>query len=176
MSMSGNSIQSTKSKVQVGDAAPDFTLPTQAGATVSLKDFTGKTTVVLYFYPKDNTPGCTTEACSFRDSYEVFKDAGAEVIGISSDSAKSHQQFASRHHLPFILLSDARGAVRKRYGVPATLGLLPGRVTYIIDKQGIVRHVFSAPFAAEKHVTEALKVLQTLQLDETTLRTGDVCG
>ena len=160
--MPDNSVQSAKSKIQVGDAAPDFTLPTQSGTQVSLKDFTGKTAVVLYFYPRDNTPGCTTEACTFRDSYEVFKNAGAEVIGISSDSAESHRQFASRHHLPFILLSDAKGTVRKRYGVPATFGLLPGRVTYIIDKQGIVRHIFSAQFAAEKHVTEALKVLQII--------------
>ena len=162
MGMYENTVQSTRSKIQVGDAAPDFTLPTQSGAQVSLKDFIGKTTIVLYFYPRDNTSGCTAEACAFRDNYEVFKDAGAEVIGISSDSAQSHQQFASRHSLPFILLSDAKGMVRKRYGVPATFGLLPGRVTYIIDKQGIVRHVFSAQFAAEKHVTEALKVLQTL--------------
>jgi peroxiredoxin Q/BCP len=162
MSLHDSSIQSTKSKIQVGDAAPDFTLPTQSGTQVNLKDFIGKTAIVLYFYPKDNTHGCTAEACAFRDSYQVFKDAGAEVIGISSDSAESHQQFASRHSLPFILLSDVKGMVRKRYGVPAALGLLPGRVTYIIDKQGIVRHIFSAQFAAEKHVTEALKVLQTL--------------
>ena len=104
--MHDSSIQSTKSKIQVGDAAPDFTLPTQSGTPVSLKDFTGKTAIVLYFYPRDNTPGCTAEACAFRDSYEVFKDAGAEVIGISSDSVESHQQFAARHRLPFILLSD----------------------------------------------------------------------
>ena len=162
MSTHNSSVQSAKSKVQVGDAAPDYTLSTQSGSPVSLKDFTGKTAIVLYFYPKDNTSGCTAEACAFRDSYQVFKDAGAEVIGISSDSAESHQQFASRHSLPFILLSDAKGMVRKRYGVPAALGLLPGRVTYIIDRQGIVRHIFSAQFAAEKHVTEALKVLQTL--------------
>src|SRR5260370_10516892 len=163
MSIHDNSVQSTKSKVQVGDAAPDFTLPTQSGVPVSLKDFIGKTAIVLYFYPRDNTPGCTTEACAFRDSYEVFKDAGAEVIGISSDSTESHQQFASQHRLPFILLSDKKGVVRKRYGVSATFGLLPGRVTYIIDKQVILRPVFSQQLAAEKHVTEALRVLQTLQ-------------
>src|SRR5579859_3859286 len=93
MSIHDNSVQSTKSKVQVGDAAPDFTLPTQAGAQVSLKDFIGKTAIVLYFYPKDNTSGCTAEACAFRDSYEVFKDAGADVIGISSDSADKHASF-----------------------------------------------------------------------------------
>ncbi len=160
--MSTPNEQATKGKVKVGDAAPDFTLPSQTGTMVSLKNFLGKRNIVLYFYPKDNSPGCTTEACSFRDSYEVFKDAGADVIGISSDTPESHQQFAKQHHLPFTLLSDANGAIRKRYGVPTTLGLLPGRVTYIIDKQGIVRHIFSSQFTPEKHITEALKTLQTL--------------
>lgn len=148
--------------VQVGDHAPDFTLPNQSGEMVRLGDYLGKSNIVLYFYPKDETSGCTAEACAFRDSYEVFKDAGAEVIGVSSDSAASHHSFATRHRLPFILLSDARGAVRKRYGVPTTFGLLPGRVTYIIDKQGIIRHIFSAQFTPERHITEALKTLQAL--------------
>ena len=160
--MSTPNEQATKGKVKVGDAAPDFTLPSQTGDMVSLKNFLGQRNTVLYFYPKDNTPGCTTEACSFRDSYEVFKDAGADVIGISSDTPESHQQFAKQHHLPFTLLSDANGAIRKLYGVPTTFGLLPGRVTYIIDKQGIVRHIFSSQFTPEKHITEALKTLQTL--------------
>jgi thioredoxin-dependent peroxiredoxin len=149
-------------KVQVGDPAPDFTLPTQAGQMVSLHDFLGKKAIVLYFYPKDDTPGCTSEACSFRDSYEVFKEAGAEVIGISSDPEEAHQRFASRYRLPFLLLSDRKGALRKRYGVPATFGLLPGRVTYVIDKQGVVRHIFSSQFTPEKHITEALTALQAL--------------
>ena len=148
--------------VQVGDHAPDFTLPNQSGEPVRLSDFLGKTDIVLYFYPKDDTSGCTTEACSFRDSYEVFKDAGAEVIGVSSDSAESHQRFAAKNRLPFILLSDAGGALRKRYGVPTTFGLLPGRVTYIIDKQGVVRNIFSSQFTPEKHISEALKTLQAL--------------
>jgi len=155
-----------KGNVQVGDLAPDFTLPAPSGDPVSLHDFLGKKTIVLYFYPKDNTSGCTAEACSFRDSYEIFKDAGAEVIGVSSDSAASHERFASKHHLPFILLSDKGGAVRKRYGASSVLGLLPGRVTYIIDKQGIVRHIFSAQFAVEKHVAEALKTLETLREEQ----------
>jgi peroxiredoxin Q/BCP len=162
MSTTDKQTQPTKGKVQVGDQAPDFTLPNQAGDPVNLIDFVGKTSIVLYFYPKDDTPGCTAEACAFRDSYEVFKDAGAEVIGVSSDSAASHGQFASKHRLPFVLLSDSNGSVRKRYGVPATFGLLPGRVTYIIDKQGIVRHIYSSQFAAEKHTAEALKALQSL--------------
>ena len=114
-------------------------------------------------WSKDQTPGCTTEACALRDRYEVFREAGAEVIGISSDSEQSHQQFARQHRLPFILLSDRGGVVRKRYGVPTTFGFLPGRVMYLIDKQGMVRHIFSSQFAPQKHVDEALKVLQTLR-------------
>ncbi|MGZ3582091.1 MAG: peroxiredoxin, partial [Ktedonobacterales bacterium] len=126
--------RASNERVQVDDAAPDFALPTQGGTLVRLSDFLGKQAVVLYFYPKDNTRGCTAEACAFRDSYEVFKDAGAEVIGVSSDSEESHQQFATQHRLPFVLLSDRDGELRKRYGVPTTFGLVPGRVTYIIDK------------------------------------------
>ncbi|MBV9228536.1 MAG: peroxiredoxin [Chloroflexi bacterium] len=162
MSMDTKQERSSGDKVQVGDLAPDFSLPDKSGAAARLSDLLGKKAIVLYFYPKDNTPGCTTEACAFRDSYEAFKDAGAEVIGISSDSAASHEQFATKHRLPFILLSDADDAVRKRYGVPATFGLLPGRVTYIIDQQGVVRHIFSSQFTPEKHITEALKTLQAL--------------
>ncbi len=154
------------SKVEVGDIAPDFTLPDQSGKPVSLRDFRGSKNIVLYFYPKDNTPGCTAEAKAFRDSYEVFKEAGAEVIGISSDSEESHQQFAAQCQLPFILLSDRDSAVRKLYGVPATLGLLPGRVTYVIDKQGVVRHIFSSQFAPQKHIAEALQVLSSLNSRE----------
>lgn len=146
---------------QVGNPAPDFTLPTQSGGSVHLADYLGKQPIVVYFYPRDNTPGCTAEACAFRDSYEVFKRAGAEVIGISSDSVDSHQQFADQYHLPFILASDAHGEVRKRYHVPATFGLLPGRVTYVIDRQGIIRHIFSSQLNVERHVAEALRILQS---------------
>jgi thioredoxin-dependent peroxiredoxin len=151
-----------KGKVQVGDAAPDFTLPSQFGTPVSLGEFLGKTAIVLYFYPKDNTSVCTAEACAFRDSYEVFKDVGVEVIGISSDAVESHRQFAAAHRLPFLLLSDADGMIRKRYGVPTAFGL-PGRVTYIIDSQGMVRHIFFSQFTAEKHVAQALQTLQAIQ-------------
>ena len=153
---------SRKQRVQVGDMAPDFTLPDQSGVPVHLGDFVGKTCIVLYFYPRDNTSICTAEACAFRDNYEVFKDVGADVIGISSDSVESHQQFAAAYQLPFALLSDADGALRKRYGVPTAFGL-PGRVTYIIDRQGIVRHIFFSQFASEKHVTQALQAVQSLQ-------------
>lgn len=149
--------------VQVGDTAPDFTLPSQSGETVSLKDFIGKKSVVLYFYPKDDTPGCTAEACGFRDSYEVFKEAGAEVIGVSDDSSASHQKFATKYNLPFILVSDTGKQLRKLYGVPSTLGLLPGRVTYVIDKNGVVRHIFNSQFNFKGHIEEALKTLKEFQ-------------
>jgi peroxiredoxin Q/BCP len=148
--------------IQIGDEAPDFTKEAQTGETVSLANYRGKQTVVLYFYPADNTPGCTTEACSFRDSYEGFVAAGAVVIGVSGDSLESHRQFASAKKLPFLLISDADGALRKAYGVPTTLWLLPGRVTYVIDKSGIVRHVFNSQIFAGKHVTEALQIVRQL--------------
>ncbi len=147
----------------VGDAAPDFELPSASGATIRLSDFRGKSDVVLFFYPKDNTPGCTVEACTFRDSHEAFREAGAAVIGISADSADSHRRFAERYGLPFLLVADTDGAVRVRYGVPRTLGLLPGRVTYLIDRDGIIRHVFSSQFQPRRHVAEALEVLKTLR-------------
>jgi peroxiredoxin Q/BCP len=149
--------------IAAGDPAPEFELPSASGDTVRLADFRGKSEVVLYFYPKDDTPGCTTEACSFRDRYESFRDAGAEVIGVSSDSSDSHRGFVRKHRLPFVLLSDADGSVRKRYGVPKTLGLIPGRTTYLIDREGIVRHVFSSQFQPLKHVAETLEVLKSLR-------------
>lgn len=156
--------QASEGNVKVGDLAPGFSLPTQDGKQVNLKDFIGKESVVLYFYPKDETTGCTAEACAFRDSYVDFKDTGAEVIGVSSDDLTSHQQFASHHKLPFILASDQDQAVRKLYGVKneeTQYGILPGRVTFVIDKQGIVRLVFSSLFSPEKHITEAINILKT---------------
>ena len=157
-------------ELAVGDAAPDFSLPTAGGGTVSLSDFRGRE-VVLFFYPMDNSPVCTAEACSFRDSFEAFRDAGAEVIGISSDSPESHRSFANRFNLPFLLVSDMDGKVRERYGVPRTFGLFPGRVTYVIDREGVIRHIFSSQFQPTKHVTEALTVLRTLYGDPGTHQT-----
>ncbi|WP_414546012.1 peroxiredoxin [Nostoc sp. CCY0012] len=148
--------------VKVGDTAPDFTLPAQNSATVSLRDFRGKQAVVLYFYPKDDTPGCTAESCAFRDQYEVFKTAGAEVIGVSGDSSESHQKFAAKHNLPFTLLSDKDNQVRKQYGATTAFGLIPGRVTYVIDQQGVVQYVFDSMLNFKGHVEEALKTLQQL--------------
>ncbi|MBD2663312.1 alkyl hydroperoxide reductase/ Thiol specific antioxidant/ Mal allergen [Richelia sinica FACHB-800] len=148
--------------IKVGDTAPNFSLPAQNGSTVSLQDFRGKKAVVLYFYPKDDTPGCTAESCAFRDQYEVFKSAGAEVIGVSGDSKDSHQRFATKYNLPFILLSDQGNKVRKEYGATAAFGLFPGRVTYVIDQEGIVRYVFDSMLNFQGHVEEALKTLQQL--------------
>jgi peroxiredoxin Q/BCP len=148
-------------KIQVGDRAPDFSGTTQDGSTIYLSDFLAKRVVVLFFYPRDGTPICTKEACSFRDSYRQFVDAGAEVVGVSSDSAETHRDFAHQHDLPFHLISDADGSLRKAFGVPRTLGLLPGRVTYVIDKDGIVRLIFAAQFASEEHVRQALKAVGT---------------
>ena len=149
--------------VQAGDKAPDFTLPAQTGEPVRLSDRFGEHVVVLYFYPKDETPGCTKEACAFRDSHEVFAEAGAEVIGVSSDSVDKHASFAGHHKLPFTLLSDQDGKVRKSYGVPALLGVLPGRVTYVIDGTGTVRHVFNSMTNIDRHINDALTVVKELQ-------------
>ena len=153
---------SGSSSVNVGDQAPDFELPDGTGKTIRLSDYRGRQPIVLYFYPKDDTPGCTKESCAFRDEYEDFKEVGAEVIGVSSDSVESHAKFASKHRLPFVLLADRSGEVRKKYGVPATLGLLPGRVTYVIDKQGVVRHVFNSQLQATQHVAEAMQALRAI--------------
>jgi peroxiredoxin Q/BCP len=149
-------------RINVGDKAPDFTLSSQTGENVTLSSFFGKKNVVLYFYPKDESPGCTKQACTFRDSYEAFKELGAEVIGVSSQSVESHKSFATHHNLPFVLLSDEKDSVRKLYGVPSTLGVIPGRVTYIIDREGVVRHIFSSQFQPEKHIEEAINVLKKL--------------
>jgi thioredoxin-dependent peroxiredoxin len=152
----------TKDSVSVGSKVPDFTLPSQWGEMVNLRDFLGSKPVVLFFYPKDDTPGCTKQACAFRDDYEKFGKLDAEVIGISSDSVESHKRFASKHDLPFTLLSDEKGKVRRLYGVPSTFGLFPGRVTYVIDEEGVVRHVFSSQLSVERHVEEALKALESI--------------
>jgi thioredoxin-dependent peroxiredoxin len=152
--------------VKVGDIAPDFTLPTQMGDNLALSEFFGKKNVVLYFYPKDETVGCTKEACSFRDNYEELTKLGAEVLGVSGQNVESHKSFASHYGLPFILLSDDANKVRQLYGVPSSMGILPGRVTYIIDKKGIVRHIFNSQTQAQRHVEEAKKTLIELEKEE----------
>ncbi|MEN9207861.1 MAG: peroxiredoxin [Gloeomargarita sp. GMQP_bins_120] len=145
--------------VKAGMPAPDFQLPDSEGQMVSLSQFRGQW-VVLYFYPKDDTPGCTAEACAFRDSYDAFRAAGAVVIGVSGDDTPSHQRFKRKYNLPFILLSDAGNQLRRTYGVPATLGLIPGRVTYVIDPEGIVRLVFDSQFNFRAHVDQALATIK----------------
>jgi thioredoxin-dependent peroxiredoxin len=150
-----------KDMVKVGSVAPGFTLPSQAGEMVNLEDFFGRKPVVLFFYPKDDSPGCTREVCAFRDNFEEFGKLDAEVIGISSDSVESHMSFAVKHELSFTLLSDEAGNIRRLYGVPKTFGLFPGRVTYVIDKEGVVRHVFASQLSVERHVQEALAALRS---------------
>jgi peroxiredoxin Q/BCP len=144
----------------VGDFAPPFTAVLQDGSRFDSASVLGKKLVVLFFYPKDNTPVCTKEACAFRDSYEKFTAAGAEVIGVSSDSPATHRAFAEKHRLPFPIISDHDRALRKLFGVPNPLGLIPGRVTYVIDRQGVVRLVFSALLASDDHVRRALAAVQ----------------
>lgn len=143
-------------ELKIGDRIPHFTAKDTNGHEFDSQNVVGQKPLVIYFYPKDNTPGCTTQACSFRDQYEDFKDLGAEVIGISSDSVESHQKFSKQYRLPFILLSDPDKKIRKLFGVPSGMfGLLPGRVTYVTDKQGYVIMVFDSMMAA-KHIPKAL--------------------
>jgi peroxiredoxin Q/BCP len=146
-------------EIKVGDLAPDFTLPNQDGKPLTLSSLRGKL-VVLYFYPKDFTSGCTKEACHFRDAYEDFTEAGVEVIGVSSDSQESHRKFRDTYLLPFSLLSDEMGVVKKLYGISGHL--LPARITFVIDKAGVVRNVFSSRIDMKAHIDEAMKVLKTL--------------
>lgn len=154
---------SVSKPLQVGDNAPSFSLPAQDGSTVSLDDFHGKKAVVLYFYPQDDKLVCKKEACLFRDSYKSFTEAGAEVLGVSSNSLESHKRFVEVRHLPFKLLSDRGGKVRKIYGVPkAAGGLLPGRETFVIDRSGIIQLRFNSLLDAESHVSEALRILRSV--------------
>jgi peroxiredoxin Q/BCP len=148
--------------IQVGDIVPQFSAIDAKGTLFDSTSVVGKKTVVLYFYPKDNTPGCTAEACSFRDQYEDFLDLGAEVIGISSDGLSSHQKFTAQYQLPFLLLSDTDKKIRKLFGVPnAFLGLLPGRVTYVIDTKGVVQMLFNSMLAGQ-HIPKALEAVKKI--------------
>ncbi|MCH2199581.1 MAG: peroxiredoxin [Flavobacteriales bacterium] len=149
--------------LKVGDTLPSVEVKDENDAVVKLGPSHMTGPMVLYFYPKDDTPGCTKEACSFRDSYASFTDAGVTVYGVSGDSPKSHRKFIEKYQLPFSLLSDKGNTLRKAIGVPTNLlGLIPGRVTYIIDKHGKIVHIFNSQTQAEKHVTEALHIIKTL--------------
>ncbi len=150
-------------RIQVGDAAPAFSLPNAQGELVSLADFKDQKAVVLFFYPKSDSPGCTIEACAFRDAYTVFQELGAQVIGISDDSVAAQARFSQNQKLPFLVLSDQGNQVRQAFGVPGALfGMLPGRVTYVIDKAGIVRHIFDSMLNFKAHVDESLGILKQL--------------
>lgn len=149
-------------KVNKGGVPPSLTLKDQEGRNVTLSKFKGKP-VVVYFYPADESPGCTKQACAFRDSYEKFKKAGAEVVGISGDDPASHKAFAKKYRLPYTLLSDEGNKVRKEWGVPADLfGTLAGRQTYVLDKNGVVQLIYNNQFQPEKHIDETLKFLQSI--------------
>ena len=151
-------------KLSVGSTIPQFSLNDQRGHLFNISSVLGKKNLVIYFYPKDDSPGCTKEACSFRDQFEVFKEADAVIIGISSQSVKSHKEFAEKYRLNYTLLSDDGNSVRKLFGVPTNfLGLIPGRVTYIVNKMGKVVFVFNSQMNAEQHVSEALNVLKELK-------------
>jgi peroxiredoxin Q/BCP len=147
---------------KVGEQAPDFTVTAHDGRRIALADLRGRV-VVVFFYPKDNTPICTREACAFRDAHEEFVQAGAVVIGVSADSDDSHRQVAGSQRLPYLLVADVDGSLRRSFGVPKSFGLLPGRVTYVIDGEGIVRLIVNAQFQPHKHAREALEAVRSLQ-------------
>ncbi|USN50158.1 MAG: peroxiredoxin [Myxococcales bacterium] len=146
--------------LKVGEVAPDFVLPDQNGESQVFYKMKGSKGAVLFFYPKDGTPGCTAQSCSFRDNYQELKNLGVEIIGISADSPDSHKQFATQHSLPFALLSDESGEVRKKYGVKKTLGILPGRATFVVGLDGKIIFSFSSQLEIQKHVDEAVKVIK----------------
>jgi peroxiredoxin Q/BCP len=150
--------------IQIGDMIPEFTLPDQDGKMFDIKNVLGSKKLVIYFYPKDDSPGCTKEACYFRDLFEVFKEADAVIIGISGQSIESHKKFAEKYRLSFTLLSDSGNKTRKLFGVPTNaFGILPGRVTYVADRSGKVAYMFNSQIQAERHVDEALKILKELK-------------
>ena len=148
--------------LQKGDVVPNFTSIDTKGNPFDSTSIVGKKPVVIYFYPKDNTPGCTAQACSFRDQYEDFLDMGAEVIGVSGDDQDSHQKFTSKYRLPFLLLSDSNKKIRKLFGVPTSLfGMLPGRVTYVIDTNGVIQYVFNSMLSGQ-HIPKALSAVKKI--------------
>lgn len=162
-----NANRTNAMKIEKGSKLPSFALPDQHGNMLDINTLIGTKNLVIYFYPKDDSPGCTREACYFQDQYEVFNSADALIIGISGQSVESHRKFAEKYHLSFTLLSDKDNKVRKMFGVPTDFfGVLPGRVTYIADKTGTVVYVFDSQSQATKHVDEALKILKSLNTPE----------
>jgi thioredoxin-dependent peroxiredoxin len=150
-------------KISTGDKCPTFELNDQEGKLRKSEEFLTKKALVLYFYPKDDSPGCTAQACSFRDAYEDLLEVGAEVVGVSGDTLEQHKKFAKKHNLPFTLLADTNNKLRKQMGVPTNLfGLIPGRVTYVIDNQGVVKGVFNSQLDVKGHVKKALEIIEKL--------------
>lgn len=154
-----NSANSAGNELKIGSKVPEFILPDQNGKMFDLEKVVGKENLVIYFYVKDETPGCTKEACTFRDDYTQFQKDNAVVIGISSQSVKSHREFAEKYNLPFTLLSDTNNKVRKLFGVKNVMGSIPGRETFVIDKQGKVVYIFNSNTKPVEHVTEAMRIL-----------------
>lgn len=149
---------------QIGDQCPVFELPDQNGNIISSKALIGKKILVIYFYPKDHTPGCTKEACSFRDNHDQFIEEGCEVIGISSDKTDTHLRFADKHSLRFTLLSDTEHKVRKAFEVrPSLFGLIPGRVTYVIDIDGKIAGIYDSQTNPHGHVSQSLATVRSLK-------------
>lgn len=145
--------------LKVGDKLPNFKAKDTNGNLFDSQDYTGKQALVIYFYPKDETKVCTAQACSFRDNYEEFKDLGAEIIGISADSVQSHLKFKSKFNLPFILLSDNDKKLRKLFGVENDFLIIPGRQTFVVDKNGFIIMIFNS-MSGTIHIEKALKVLK----------------
>ncbi|MCE5345046.1 MAG: peroxiredoxin [Bacteroidales bacterium] len=151
-------------KIKVGSIIPQFASADQNGNLFSINSVLGNKNLVIYFYPKDDSPGCTKEACYFRDQFEVFNEANAQIIGISGQSVESHKKFAEKYRLSYTLLSDEGNKIRKLFGVPTNfLGLLPGRVTYVIDKSGKVIYIFDSQTQTTRHVDDALRILKGLK-------------
>ena len=148
-------------KLKIGDQIPSFSLKDQNGNIRTSEKL--KNTLVLFFYPKDDTPGCTIEACGFRDKYDLFKILGAEVWGISNGDTKSHLKFANKNKLQYPLLSDKDNILRRKFGVPKKLGFIEGRVTYIINSEGIIKHIFEDLLNGPAHIKEAIKALKKIQ-------------
>ena len=147
--------------VEIGDKLPTFSLQDQDGRTFTSTDYIGKKAMVIYFYSKDDTSGCTKEACKFRDNYENFTNLEVEIVGISGDNVASHKNFADKYNLPFTLLADTNNEVRKLFGVPSNLfGAIPGRVTYVVNKEGFVIQIYNSMIKAENHIDVALKALK----------------
>ncbi len=150
--------------LKVGDKVPMFGLPDQNGNTVDMAKWIGRKPLVIYFYPKDFTSGCTMEAHAFREMYEAFQKEGAEVFGISGDSIESHKRFVVEHELPFTLLSDEGDKVRELFGAFG-IGHTNGRVTFVVDKKGVVRMVFSSQIQPKKHVEQSIAKVREIALE-----------